>query len=204
MLYLLVGNSGSGKTTIRNILEKRGLKKIITYTTRPIRPGEKDGEDYNFINREKFLNLYNRGEFIGPTKYAGNFYATLKEDLFKAYSSKEDALIIVDQFGVKEIKKEFPQATCIYLYVDGNLLKDRMKKRGDKEESINERLKDLFDYTPLCDYKIDSSGEAENVSKEIEKIIKNGRSERIWTSGFMVPNHARYQTALHPDVKYIL
>ncbi|MDU1583338.1 MAG: guanylate kinase, partial [Peptoniphilus harei] len=50
MIYLILGHSGSGKSTLRDELAKKGLNKIITYTTRPPRPKEVDGLDYNFIN----------------------------------------------------------------------------------------------------------------------------------------------------------
>ncbi len=209
MLYIIVGNSGSGKSTLAKDLKDRGYNRIITYTTRPKRPGEIHGVDYFFIDREEFLKRYNNDEFIGPTKYAGNFYGTLKSDLEKAEKSKNPMIIIVDQNGLEKIKKLIPKAKCIYLDLDDSTREKRLEIRNENEETIKKRMKEVFDFSSMCDYKVSADKSEDHTLNEVLKIIKNswhknGRSERIWTSGFMVPNHARYQAALHPDTFYIL
>ena len=96
MIYIIVGNSGSGKSTLAYDLQKSGFNRIITYTTRPMRMGEINGKDYIFISKSEFLKKYDNNEFIGPTKYAGNFYGTLKSDLIEAEKNPTPAVIIVD------------------------------------------------------------------------------------------------------------
>ena len=128
MLYIIVGNSGSGKSTLAKDLKDRGYNRIITYTTRPKRPGEIHGVDYFFIDREEFLKRYNNDEFIGPTKYAGNFYGTLKSDL--------------------EI-------------------------RNENEETIKKRMKEVFDFSSMCDYKVSADKSEDHTLNEVLKIIKN-------------------------------
>ena len=55
MIFVISGLSGSGKSTIaKKLSEKTGIEMVIQYTTRPIRPGEKNGIDYNFITNAKF------------------------------------------------------------------------------------------------------------------------------------------------------
>lgn len=54
---VLVGQTNSGKTTVAKLLEAYGYKRIVTYTTRPKRQGERDGIDYNFVTDEKFKSM---------------------------------------------------------------------------------------------------------------------------------------------------
>ena len=70
MAVVLFGKQGSGKTTIADILvSKHGFKKIVTYTTRPIRNGEVDGVDYHFISKDKFLELVEAKFFLEFREY---------------------------------------------------------------------------------------------------------------------------------------
>lgn len=173
MLYIIVGNSGSGKSTLAKDLKDRGYNRIITYTTRPKRPGEIHGVDYFFIDGEEFLKRYNNDEFIGPTKYAGNFYGTLKSDLEKAEKSKNPMIIIVDQNGLEKIKKLIPKAKCIYLDLDDSTREKRLEIRNENEETIKKRMKEVFDFSSMCDYKISADKSEDYTLNEVLKIIKN-------------------------------
>ena len=60
---VLVGQTNSGKTTVAKLLEAYGYKRIVTYTTRPKRQGERNGIDYNFVTDEKFKSMIKNGDF---------------------------------------------------------------------------------------------------------------------------------------------
>ena len=57
MIKILTGKTCSGKDTIMNELRKRGVRRIVTYTTRPMRYGEADGKTYHFVTDEKFKEM---------------------------------------------------------------------------------------------------------------------------------------------------
>ena len=78
MILALVGESASGKTTTANMFAESdmGFKKVITYTTRPPREGEKDGIDYYFISDQKFEYLANKNLFLEKAKYRGWDYGS--------------------------------------------------------------------------------------------------------------------------------
>ena len=181
MIYLILGHSGSGKSTIRNALTSHGIKKIITYTTRPPRVSEVDGIDYNFINQELFKKMDQDNLFIGTTCYVGNYYSTLKEDLEKNNNKDSDCVIVVDKEGVLAIKKDFANARSIYLKCSRETLRDRMIKRNDHANDIEKRLDVLEDLDSYADYIIDADRDIDSVFEDVISLIKNIR-EGKWFS----------------------
>ena len=173
MIYLILGHSGSGKSTIRDALTSHGLEKIITYTTRKPRASEVNGIDYNFIDQENFKNMDDDNLFIGTTCYVGNYYSTLKEDLEKNNNKDKDCIIVVDKEGVLAIKKEFKNTISIYLKCSKDTLKDRMKKRKDNENDIEKRLNVLEDLDSYADYIIDANRDIDSVFEDVMSLIKN-------------------------------
>lgn len=172
MIYLIVGNSGSGKTTQAKLLkENNNLHKIITYTTREIRPDEINNIDYHFIDINTFKELKNQNKLIAITKFANNYYAVPKNELLKYIDSNKSTILIVDLQGVKDLKDEF-KAICIYLKLDKINLENRMIKRNEKENILEDRLKEIQDYTKYADYIIDANKSEEEINNEILKIIK--------------------------------
>lgn len=171
MIYIIVGNSGSGKTTQANALTHLGIRKIITYTTRAPREGEVDGKDYHFIKLENFLEMDAQGKFIGTTCYLKNYYSTLREDLESCYHEGKDCVIVVDEEGVRAIRREYPNSICIYLYTDPQVLRGRMEKRGDPDSVIEKRMANLGQFEGLYDYLVDSSGDSDYVYQQIVSIV---------------------------------
>lgn len=176
MIYLILGHSGSGKSTLRDELTKKGLNKIITYTTRAPRPNEVNGLDYNFIDIKDFKEMEDENLFIGSTCYAGNYYSTLKKDLEVNDNDERDCVIIVDKEGVHAIKNEFKNSLCVYLKCSKDVLKKRMIKRAEDESVIEKRLSVLENLDSYADYIIDSDREMEKVLKDVFAIIKSSKS----------------------------
>ena len=175
MIYLILGHSGSGKSTIRNALTSHGIKKIITYTTREPRISEVDGMDYNFIDQELFKKMDEDNLFIGTTCYVGNYYSTLREDLEKNNNKDSDCVIVVDKEGVLAIKNDFENARSIYLKCSKETLRDRMIKRSDDAKDIEKRLNVLEDLDPYADYIIDADRDIDSVFEDVISLIKNIR-----------------------------
>lgn len=133
-LFLFVGKSASGKTTMANMLEERyGYKQVSSYTTRPPRY---DGEvGHIFVNQEEFNNL---GELAAYTYYNGNHYGTTFKQL------EECDVYVIDVPGVENLLKKFEDSQrqiCI-IYFDTTVYTriHRMNDRGDSDTSIVSRL----------------------------------------------------------------
>lgn len=141
MIYVIVGQTNSGKSTlVRDLITATGIKQIITYTTRPIRYGERDGVDYHFITSDEM----NEPGFFGRR----DFYTVYREEPY-SYAMKEDdfillgdAIIVLDPKGVRELKDQvgYSNVTTIYINASDELIKQRGVNRGDSPDEIQRRL----------------------------------------------------------------
>lgn len=132
-LYLFVGKSASGKTSVANFLEqKHGLKQVQSYTTRPPRYEGEIG--HIFVNDEQFDNL---GELVAYTEYNGFRYGTTAEQLDKCQ------IYVIDVPGVKTLLERYKtDRKIVVLYFSSNICTriNRMKNRGDNDKAIISRL----------------------------------------------------------------
>jgi len=181
-LFVISGPSGSGKTTIaQRILKRKKLKKIlfksISFTTRPKRLGERNGQDYFFINLEEFKEKRRKKRILEWTKYLGYYYATPKDLILKQLKQRKNIILCLDIRGALKIKKLYPKNTVTIFLKPPSLedLKARIKKRSSRiaKEEIRKRLA-LADQelklAKLYDYCLINKNLKETV-KQLEKII---------------------------------
>jgi guanylate kinase len=97
-LFVITAPSGAGKTSLIEALMKDdpGLKISVSYTTRPPRPGEKNGVDYHFVDDTTFLAMKNRGEFLESAEVHGYRYGTSKKVILDAVKRGEDLILEID------------------------------------------------------------------------------------------------------------
>lgn len=140
---IITGKTNSGKSTIAKELEKRGLTRIIPYTTRPLRRNEKDDSGYHFITIEEF----------DRKEHEGNFVAVLSPSEIKQVNLKELNVLVV------------------YLDIEEDELRMRALLRGDTASEIERRLAaDRLDFREINKFavkidcnKLTSSQIADNI-----------------------------------------
>ena len=141
MILVLVGPSASGKTTLANLYCKRNktFHRVVTYTTRPMRPGERDGVDYHFITKEEFWRKVRNNEFLGYAQYRDWYYGT-GSDL----DPEDDLVAVLTPSGARRMKKRFPDSTnTAYLAVERRSRLMKMLQRGDNvDEAYRRNLSD--------------------------------------------------------------
>jgi len=105
VLFVLSSPSGAGKSTIaRKLLEAdEEIGMSVSYTTRPIRPGEVDGKDYHFVDLETFRDMVSRGDFLEWAHVFDHRYGTPKEDVFHNLSEGRDILFDIDWQGAQQL-----------------------------------------------------------------------------------------------------
>lgn len=144
LLIVISGpSSGVGKDSVTREVEKRGdFVRVITFTSRDKRRGEKEGVDYHFITREEFLKKESGGFFLETNEYLGNLYGTPKGKVLKAIKSGGDALLRVDVNGAKAIKQQIPKALLIFISAPFGEMKKRLIKRAREDKvTIGKKLK---------------------------------------------------------------
>lgn len=148
-MIILLGKTASGKDTILNRLaENYSYKKLITYTTRSMRKGEIQDKTYHFISDEEFLKKKEEGFFLECNEFNtvdGIWrYGSAKEDYLNA---TDDTVIILTPSGLSALKVYIARQKVdidiipIYIYANNNTIEKRLKKRGDKKEEADRRIK---------------------------------------------------------------
>jgi guanylate kinase len=145
-LIVIVAPSGTGKSTLIKKLKQdfSSIIESVSFTTRPIRPGEVEGKSYFFINREEFLKMIEKNEFLEWAEVHGNFYGTSKKFVEKSLEKGKILLFDLDVQGTDSVKNYFKkEANVIFISPPSLLeLEKRLKNRGtESSEVIDLRLK---------------------------------------------------------------
>ena len=171
---VLSAPSGGGKTAIREKLESDGRFRFsVTCTTRPRRPGERDGRDYYFVTPEEFGRLRKGGQLLEWARVHGNMYGTPAKAVRAALEKGFVPVMTIDVKGARAVKKIFPETVTVFLLPpDLPTLVRRLKKRGEPAAGIRVRLgtarseaeeASFFDYLVVND-KLDDA------ARDIRKI----------------------------------
>lgn len=143
-VFIVSGPSGSGKDTVLAELfrNKPDLLFSISSITRAMRPGEREGEKYNFISREKFEDMIKNDELLEHNIFVGNYYGTPRKPVEKAVNEGKNIIIEVDVNGAAQIRQKLPEAVSIFIMPPSFAeLKRRLVGRGtESEELIEKRL----------------------------------------------------------------
>ena len=136
--------SGAGKSSIcQGLLQAfPEIKFSVSYTSRPPRPNEMDGEDYHFISRKEFQKKINKGEFIEWVENYGHFYGSAKKYMNEFIKNDKDLLLDIEPRGAKKIKHEFKGGVYVFVLPPTRLdLLKRLEKRGcETKEIIKKRF----------------------------------------------------------------
>ena len=148
-LIIISGFSGVGKgTVIHQLLIEHPEKYVVSVsaTTRKPRKGEVNGKSYHFITRKEFEELVSRDEFLEFAEYAGEYYGTLKKEVYKNYFEGKNVIIEIDSQGARQIREKQNIQSVFLIPPSFDELLHRLKNRGtETEESIRRRLKQALD-----------------------------------------------------------
>ena len=145
LLIILSGPSGAGKGTVLKEVMKtyKNLAVSVSVTTRAPREGEVDGVNYHFKTIDEFKDLAHDGAFLESECVYGNYYGTLKSEVFERIEKGQDVVLEIDVKGAFNVLGRYPDAVSIFVCPTSlEELKGRLAGRGSETEAaLKLRLK---------------------------------------------------------------
>src|SRR6187549_3710158 len=145
VLFVLSSPSGAGKSTIaRKLLAADpGLEMSVSYTTRPIRPGERDGVDYHFVDRDTFKDMVADHAFLEWAHVFDQRYGTPRAPVEAMLAAGRDVLFDIDWQGAQQLYQQAggDVVRVFILPPSVNELERRLLTRGtDGKDVVDRRM----------------------------------------------------------------
>lgn len=176
---MVAGPSGVGKTTLVAALRQRrpDLRLSVSATTRPRRPGERDGIDYLFLSDPEFDRWAREGRFLESASVHGHRYGTPRTAVDEAIDRGETVLLEIDVQGARQVRRAMPGALLIFVEPPSvEELLQRLRSRGtESDEAVQLRLRNARDEIGAAD-EFDHRVVNDDLSSAVEALsrILNG------------------------------
>jgi guanylate kinase len=145
-LFVIAAPSGAGKTTLVHKLMAANpeLRFSISYTTRPARKTETDGEDYFFVSPDAFQTMVEAGDFLEFAEVFDHAYGTSKTQVGSLLNAGHNVILEIDWQGAQQVRDHMPECRSIFILPPSVAeLKRRLTSRGtDSAEVIERRFRD--------------------------------------------------------------
>jgi guanylate kinase len=186
LLIVLSGMSGAGKDSIRDILIQwyPQMHRVVTATTRPVRPGEEAGKDYHFISDPEFDKILATDGFVEHATVYSRRYGVPRIEIEDPLAMGRDAIARVDVQGAATLKRLFPDALLIFI-TPGSVEETvrRMRQRDLDTEQEQQRRSEIagseleaarnFDHVVM-----NEAGKLDDAVREVATIISEEKRRR--------------------------
>jgi guanylate kinase len=147
-LFIISAPSGAGKTSLVKhlVAHTQNLMVSISHTTRPMRPGEINGQDYFFVSDDVFAAMLAEHAFLESAQVYDNFYGTAQQNVEETLKNGQDVILEIDWQGAQQVKKMLPESVAIFIFPPSiGVLQQRLLARGqDSSEVIARRMRDAI------------------------------------------------------------
>lgn len=141
-LFIVSAPSGAGKTSLvrRVIAELDSIGVSVSHTTRSMRPGEVDGEDYLFTDRDGFEQMVEADQFLEYAEVFGNYYGTSLGAVQQKLNEGSDVILEIDWQGAAQVRQKLDDVVSIFILPPSRAtLFERLKGRGQDSDEVIER-----------------------------------------------------------------
>lgn len=181
-IFIISGPSGVGEDSVIDGLEKRlPIERVVTTTSRALRPGDNEGHPYYFITKETFEQGIADGKFFEWAKqYNDNFYGVTHEEIARVAESGRVGIWKIDYQGVITAQKLFPGIVSIMLTAPLHIMEARIRRRDNATEAfIKERMdytKEWLKHTDIYDHIIENEeGKLDQTIEKVATLIESCR-----------------------------
>jgi len=176
-LFVVSGPSGAGKSTVigKVMATMPDLRFSVSATTRSPRPGEIDGVNYRFVDKETFRNMIDNDQLLEYVEYVGNYYGTPAEPIRRSLAEGINIILDIEVEGAGNVRRVMPEAVTIFLTPPSHEeLERRLRGRGDVSEELIlgrlERAHMEHGEMPKYDYIVINDN-ADEAAEELRSII---------------------------------
>ena len=192
LMFILSSPSGAGKTTISHMLLDRDaeLRLSVSATTRPMRPGEVDGEHYHFVDQLEFDRMVEADEFYEWAEVFGHCYGTPKAQIRAGLKDVQDYLFDIDWQGTQQLYQKDQQDVVRVFLLPPSIaaLHERLEGRGtDSAEVIAgrmERARNEISHWDGYDYVVVNDA-VETCYTKVREILYAERMKRARQTGLI-------------------
>jgi guanylate kinase len=186
LLIVLSGPSGAGKDSVCDLLLRWQplMHRIVTVTTRNVRPGEVEGVDYHFISTPEFEKILETGGFVEHAKVYDRYYGVPRIEIEDPLAQGRDTIARVDVQGAATLKGLYPDALLIFISppsIDETL--QRMKKRdhdsaADQARRAEEARIEMDAAKSFDHVVINETGRLQDTARRVVDIIVAEKQRR--------------------------
>lgn len=185
LMFVLSSPSGAGKTTLSRLLIERmlGLRMSVSATTRPMRPGEVDGKDYQFVDPVRFEQMVKHNELLEWAHVFDHRYGTPRVPVETALSSGQDVLFDIDWQGTQQLREK-ARADVVSVFIlppsAGDLEKRLHSRAQDSDAVIRSRMsRATHELSHWAEYDyIVINQNVDDAFAEVQSILKAERLKR--------------------------
>ena len=176
---VLSGPSGVGKDAALVKLREldRPWRFVVTATTRPQRPGERDGVDYIFMDEPAFLDMRDRGQFLECAQVYGQWYGVPRSQVQEGLDAGQDVILKIDVQGAETVRKVAPQAVSVFMVPESvDELRLRLSQRmggnpADTEVRLDEARREMARVAEFDYCVVNRDGRLNQTIEDIDAII---------------------------------
>jgi guanylate kinase len=183
-LFIITAPSGAGKTTLVDALVQQDpqLKVSVSHTTRPKRSKEVDGVNYHFVDKTRFMEMLEAGDFLESAEVYDNHYGTSQSWVREQLENALDVILEIDWQGAAQVRNLMPEACFIFIIPPSlESLTERLRNRAqDDEETIEARMQQargVIEHVAEADFIV-VNDDFDTALADLKAIV---RSQRLTT-----------------------